>query len=775
MRRGKLLHSAGLLLATLSCWLYGLHLYRSANRPLTDKSLQDRKHSAPPSPSPPSSNAAGPLSNNGNTVLDDSNDSIFTFVHASDLHISKYVGKGGYVHFLHFLYTAVPLISPRLVTVTGDLTDGKDKQKLTSMQQLDEWKTYQSALDSVGFKHRFNGTFYRDQRGNHDCFDVFNFNSKENYFRDYSATGSDGYLLRIREPFGTYSFVASDGCPRNGFARPLNFFGYLDAKDMMELEKRMEAAVGSNHTFLLNHYPVSTMIYGKHNKSFGELVKQVSVFLCGHLHQLVGGIGAQLQAYKAHEGYWELEIGDMKDHAVYRVYAVDHDLISFVDVVLPLPKIPMPNPQLLNAAVPQPIAHPPVVLVTNPKDARYLLPKHEPLERMLTSKFIRVLIWADKPVAKVSIKIDGKQHNQPVLNKGKEQRAEGYKGKDDRVKTPLWVSPWDASAYNDGKLHEIEVTAVDDDGKATTARIPFHFTNDLASLGNDARGGWIMRQSFPDLFRSSGLVTYVLMCTFLLVLPRIYYSSIPNFSAWLAQRSIEHHKDQARNTHIWSALTRGDIVNPFTLAKLSLAVIGSRAKFLVLTQFTAQVNFASIPWLFWPSYAFAMLIAVAPLFIGSLIPSAGSNGVGSVYAYGIYIAGEWSPLLDSWTYALTSIIALGVLLVYLPVVVTPARCFYSPYVHGQRPWYRGIIVRILLLVFIAIYLWIPSLMTAYTYGMTAVVFGFGRTWIAAAATAALYLLDWRSTVHSSTDYARVPANSSVSSANVSPQQQPHED
>ena len=52
----------------------------------------------------------------------------------------------------------------------------------------------------------------------------------------------------------------------------------------------------------------------------------------------------------------------------YRLMAVDHDLFSFVDVKL-------------NTW--------PVVLVTNPKDAHYVMKAHEPLGRMRRSTHIR--------------------------------------------------------------------------------------------------------------------------------------------------------------------------------------------------------------------------------------------------------------------------------------------------------------------------------------------------------------------------------------------------
>ncbi|KAJ1667871.1 hypothetical protein IW140_001421 [Coemansia sp. RSA 1813] len=749
MERRRLVHSLGLVVLTALCWLYGLHLYNAANKPLVDKGLLRPTDAGDYGTTRDAAESPGI---NG-AVLDDSNDKIMTFVHASDLHISKYYPMGGLVHFQHFLHTAVPLISPRLVVVTGDLTDGKDKQKLISLQQVDEWEAYQRALESTKVTTKFNGTFYRDQRGNHDCFNMFGFESPSNMYKTYSAVRTDGYSLHIREPFGTYSFVAADSCPRHGFARPLNFFGYLDAHGMRLLESRIEEAKDSNHLFMLNHYPVSTMLYGRHNKSFRELAQSISVFLCGHLHELVGGIGTQLQAYKARDGYWELEIGDLKEHAVYRVYAVDHDLVSFVDVTLPLDQIPMYNPKLLDISIAEPIAHPPVVLVTNPKDARYLLPKHEPLHLMRSSKFIRALIWADKPVSSVIIKIDGIEHPHPAVYKGKEESprdpeagvSTGGAPSIDIVKTPLWAAPWDPSVYDDGRPHVMEVTATDAEGKTTTSRIPFHFTADLVPLDNDSRGGWLMRQSFPDIFRTSGIISYLLAAIFLVLCPRLYLVlRLPrNISSWISKRSVEHHKDEARLRHLRGTLLRGDVTSPFALVKLVLGLVAAWTKFIVWTQFTAQVYFASIGWLFWPAYLFTMALATLPIFSGLLIPSAGADGIGSVYAYGIYIAGDWVPLLDSWTYALASIISLALLLLYLPVAAAPIGIFYSSYSASRLPWYRKLRMRVGMALFIVLYMGIPMMMTVHTYGMTTVFLGFGRAWLLTAAATALYILDWR--------------------------------
>ncbi|KAJ2383250.1 hypothetical protein GGI05_005376 [Coemansia sp. RSA 2603] len=363
---------------------------------------------------------------------------------------------------------------------------------------------------------------------------------------------------------------------------------------------------------------------------------------------------------------------------------------------------------------------------------------------MLTSSHIRLLVWADRPLASVALAIDGVPHPHAAEYRGHETGGSSA----DFVKTPLWVAPWNASQYDDGRVHWLEATATDADGKTTTTRLPFHFSSTPIPLDNDARGGWIMRQDFAAIFRTSAVASYLLMAVFLLIVPRLWANHLPaaDVRAWLAARRLEHHKDDARMRHVWAAFTRGDIVNPLVLLKLLLALVATHMRFCVSTQFTAQVYFATVPWLFWPAYFFAMGLATLPLFTGRLIPSASpADAMGSVYIYGIYIAGEWSPLLDSWGYGLTSIAALSLLLLYLPVAASSWSVFYATgrLATSCRPWYRSLAVRLAMALFILVYLGVPSLMTLYTYGFPSVLLGYGRAWLFLAAAAALYVLDWR--------------------------------
>ncbi|KAJ2782276.1 hypothetical protein H4R18_002358 [Coemansia javaensis] len=722
MHRARLANSLGLALATLACWLYALHLDRAARQPL------GRLAADGASPA----DGLGPADRPGPADMGDSPDRVLTFVHASDLHISRHAPTGGFVHFLHFVRTAVPLIAPRLVAITGDLTDGKGARPYESAQQPDEWAAYQRTIAPL--RARFNGTFLRDQRGNHDCFDVPAADAPQNLFRTHSATGdSSGYLLRIEEPFGAYSFVAADACPARGIVRPLNFFGYLDAPRLRALEQRMAAARGSNHTFVLSHYPSSAM-----GGLPAALARQATALLSGHLHRLAAGLGARLQAYRPRDGLWELEIADMKQHAAYRVFAVDHDVVAFADVALPLPAVPLPNPGRLAARIDRALPHPPVVLVTNPKDARYLMPRHEPLPAMRASRFIRVLVWADRPLARVDIYIDGRRHPHPAVYRGTEPAAAAD---GNATKVPLWVAPWDPAQYDDGAPHDLTITAVDVDGKTTTSRTPFHLAARAPlPLHNSASGGWIMRRNFAAVFRASAIAIYLLTAALLVVAPRVRYALLPgSLASWLADRAAAHRRDRAHIACLWdevAAVRSGASIWARPVLPLALCA----ARLAVCAQVTRQVYWASIPWLFWPAYLLAMALAVLPLTVGQLIPSAGARGIAAIYACGVYVAGDWVPTADSWAYALNSLVPLLVLVLYLPLAVTP------PALLGDAaqcpPWLRSVWARLLVLAYIVLSLGVPVAVSAIAYGWRSVALGFGKAWLLAAACAALYVVDW---------------------------------
>lgn len=141
----------------------------------------------------------------------------------------------------------------------------------------------------------------------------------------------------------------------------------------------------SNHTIWFGHFPTSCII--SEDEGVRDLIGKLNqglVYLCGHLHRL-GGVVPHMYALQR-EGFLELELGDWKDNRMYitflckihwyiavfnyryRLLAIDHGIFSFTD-----------------------IQHRdwPVVLITNPKHALFVIPGKENLNVIRQSTHIR--------------------------------------------------------------------------------------------------------------------------------------------------------------------------------------------------------------------------------------------------------------------------------------------------------------------------------------------------------------------------------------------------
>ncbi|ORZ20778.1 Metallo-dependent phosphatase-like protein [Absidia repens] len=413
-------------------------------------------------------------------ILGDRPDGLFYFTQISDLHISKYRAKGHTVHFLQFIQSVLPVIRPEFVVVTGDLTDAKDHRRITSQQYLEEWKTYKLAIDQQPWT---NTTWY-DMRGNHDCFDLPSWQSKMNLYRTFGQSadrvehGQGVYTWQYSPSFGEYQFVAIDACPKRGPSRPFNFFGYLTSTTMDRLTNALLKP--SNHTFVFSHYPTTTMVFGVSSQGLGDV----------------------LQSYDPATKTLELELGDMKDHGMYRIVAVDNDVVSFVDVRLPsVPMtasavVPLSSDSHGNEKVEWPretLTINPVILITNPKDARFAMDAKEPLHRIQSSTHIRFLVFTDQSPDQLSFEItmDGK----PVLfdtnddddNHSTARISPTYVGNDT---LPLWTLPWNPLAYQDG-AHVLTIQARTTQGQVGESSVIFRTDGRRAKIGGGP-GEWII-------------------------------------------------------------------------------------------------------------------------------------------------------------------------------------------------------------------------------------------------------------------------------------------
>jgi len=223
--------------------------------------------------------------------------------------------------------------------------------------------------------------------------------------------------------YGSYAFNGIDLNPDPGPRRPFNFFGHVDQDRVNEMEKLADASRSFNMTIWFGHHPFSVTT----TPSVRRILRSGAVYLCGHLHTLAEVV-PKMHAVHV-DGHLELELGDWLDTRNYRVVAVDHDIFSFVDV-------------RLNTW--------PVVLITNPKDAHYIMPPHEPLGRMRKSSHIRFLAFSPAPITSAVVEIDGYPLDSPVTH----------------VEGALFVCQWNPNHFSSG-IHSITIKVQDSAGRSS--------------------------------------------------------------------------------------------------------------------------------------------------------------------------------------------------------------------------------------------------------------------------------------------------------------------
>ncbi|KAA3678034.1 uncharacterized protein DEA37_0001086 [Paragonimus westermani] len=416
------------------------------------------------------------------TPLSDRPNNLLWFVQVTDLHLSRYQDISRMSDFQRFCTDVIPLLRPELVSISGDLTDARSALHITSIQNPEEWAEYEKIVRKSGV---LNHTHFFDLRGNHGnsrqrfgnrCFShqicsvssgqiiplitsAVTFKSVESrtifvslviwlsligallayIYRKYGVQGGvhvRSYLHTVRKPFGNYSFVNLDASPKSGVAFPLNFFGELTPGDQELIVQFVNKTKRSNQTFWFGHYPTSTIVSTGLNLR-ALLGQSAFAYFCGHLHTFMHLL-PRLYTLQL-EGYLELELGDWRDDRYYRIVAVDHDLVSFVDI-----QMPRENTE----------SHWPVVLVTNPKNANFLLPHKEPVNRIVSSTHIRILAWSDQPIVQVAVFIDSQYLGNATSSCAFPDKPH-----------PLFALSWNASQWADHLQHQLKVLVVDAFGR----------------------------------------------------------------------------------------------------------------------------------------------------------------------------------------------------------------------------------------------------------------------------------------------------------------------
>ena len=256
-----------------------------------------------------------------------------------------------------------------------------------------------------------------------------------------------------------------------------------------------------NHTFVMSHYPSGTLIKGatSNGANFDLVTRGISVWVSGHLHRLVAGLGNTMYA-NVRDKYLELELGDMKSHAMFRVLAIDNDYISFVDLPIYSSKLPL---KLGDVKAQDQKARSPIVLITHPKDGRFLITHHELRNDLSKVRWIRFLLWShDKPM-EFKLYVDGIELNfkPKFIGRGEPWSSSVIPNKTDEEYIPLWASQWDPSPYNDTQTHALQVSVRDSAGRIGSHTIKFKFNGDLIEEMGAGSGGFIISIDFEKLVR----------------------------------------------------------------------------------------------------------------------------------------------------------------------------------------------------------------------------------------------------------------------------------
>ncbi|XP_024218565.1 transmembrane protein 62 isoform X2 [Halyomorpha halys] len=364
-----------------------------------------------------------------NLTIGDSFDHLMWFVQVSDLHLSQFRDKTRGISLLELCDFTFKHIDPSLILATGDLTDGFTINRFASLQFQEEWIMYKEILNKCSTVKKIP---WLDIRGNHDNFNVPDVS--KNLFLKYSMQGrnhSRSYLHKMKVGSETYAFVAVDACPDVGIKMPFNFAGMLSDKEIESLIGFRRELQDVNYTVWFGHYPTSCIISQPEIRNIIASDQKSMAYLCGHFHTFMGLAPGMYSLQKS--GFYELELADWLINRMFRVAAIDHGLLSFVDV--------KHNDW-------------PIVLLTNPKHALFQS-RREPLNAMLSSTHIRVLVFSPDKIDSVKIKIDSDSWNNAS-----------------HISGPLYVLPWEPFKYSSG-IHNIEVLVLDLYGREKVVNQPF--------------------------------------------------------------------------------------------------------------------------------------------------------------------------------------------------------------------------------------------------------------------------------------------------------------
>eukprot|EP01135_Chromosphaera_perkinsii_P001635 Nk52_evm12s208 gene=Nk52_evmTU12s208 len=632
------------------------------------------------------------------TDLGEKAGNLFWFVHISDIHLSKFRADDRTADFREFTGNFLQNgISPEFVLVTGDVTDAKGADHISSQQYTEEWETYHNILKENGILDREN--FWFDVRGNHDSFDVPSFEDPNvNLFRKYSVKKSlyfdFVYRRRWKHKDFFYKIIGFDASPVPGTRRPFNFFGHVSNDVMDQLEDSLSQSSKDNrvkHTFVMGHYPLSVLTSQTAVHS-GMSVQQLldrhaSMYFCGHLHTLFGLVPKMHMRHRG--GMLELEVGDWKDHRKYRIVVIDNGLVSFVDLKFPSSRgvDSAENRECEKAR--------PVVVISNPKNGLYAMPKKEPYELVATSSHIRILVFLPNSNLALGEVIEGGKDKYCHSVKHLKVFIDGdFIGtastfwqngtRDDDFAGKLFTLGWEPSKLSPG-LHKIKAELMLENNES--GRKAKWFFEQPFSVDGTLAHSWnilpriVLRCDLTVVGKIAFICLYITIVGGLLIFPKavgMWKMEKGVYGQWKVElfyrsvgiRETSKVKEGCKNK-TGKTKYSPTFVN-IMVRKFGSSYMGRREWLKRIDRLLLQcVVLSELGEIYYPLVGYGLYLACGPWFIGSLHSQ---TSTGLLFIFGGYIDGQVLSLSLTYFYGL-----MYLLFVYLPLILyLLAKCVYIP-------------------------------------------------------------------------------------------------
>ncbi|KAF8731678.1 hypothetical protein HU200_015607 [Digitaria exilis] len=302
--------------------------------------------------------------------------SVVWAVQLSDLHLSAFHPERA-ADFRRHVGDALAMVDPALVLITGDITDAKSKDLLSSRQEEFEWIEYQRVIDDVANKSGLNKELFYDSRGNHDSYGVPEVGGMFDFYKKHSINarlGRSGAVqsITLQNNDRKHLFVGFDSAMGVGLRSPTNIFGQPTDRLLSDLDAALSQWDNQSTSYpvtkiAFGHFPISFSALTTSGRSIKDifLKHSLSAYLCGHLHTNFGrnlkrhhtseqhrfSSYEQYFQFDIHKGmstavssgncsartesaaeFWEWEMGDWRSARSMRILAIDSGYVSYADM-----------------------------------------------------------------------------------------------------------------------------------------------------------------------------------------------------------------------------------------------------------------------------------------------------------------------------------------------------------------------------------------------------------------------------------------------------------